>query len=64
VVVLIANGGYGKSQIALEYARRRFEDRTYDNVDFWADASSEQTAKLAFVQIWDTIKPKFRGHRR
>lgn len=56
VVVLIANGGYGKSQIAIEYARRRFEDRTYDRV-FWADASSEQAAKLSFVRIWDTIRP-------
>lgn len=56
VVVLTGNGGRGKSQIALEYARRRFDDRTYDAV-FWADASSEHAAKLSFAQIWDAIKP-------
>jgi tetratricopeptide (TPR) repeat protein len=56
VVVLIANGGWGKSQIALEYARRRYEDRTYEAV-FWVDASSEQAAKLGFARIWEKINP-------
>jgi hypothetical protein len=56
IVVLIGSGGWGKSQIALEYARRRYEDRTYEAV-FWVDACSEQAAKLGFANICERVHP-------
>jgi tetratricopeptide (TPR) repeat protein len=56
IVILVASGGKGKSQIALEYAKRHYEDRIYQGV-FCIDACSEDTARLGLSEICDTLDP-------
>ncbi|KAK1750193.1 hypothetical protein QBC47DRAFT_407424 [Echria macrotheca] len=54
ITVLLGNGGHGKSQVALRFAKQAFEDRTFDLV-FWVDASSESKAKACIAQICSTL---------
>ena len=56
VVILLGNGGNGKSQEALEYARQAYQRRDYEGV-FWVGSCSENTARLALSDICDKLDP-------
>ena len=55
VVVVQGMGGQGKSQIALEYCRRKQKDSF--SAIFWLDASSESSIRRSFAEISEYIKP-------
>ena len=54
IVVLQAMGGQGKSQIALEYCRRK-RNTTFPAI-FWVDASTESAVTGSFLSIFEEIK--------
>ena len=54
VVVIQAMGGQGKSQVALEYCRRKQKDGF--SAIFWIDTSSENTIQGSFWSIYERIK--------
>jgi len=51
-VVLYGMGGMGKTQVALQYVDRHYQD--YSSV-FWLNAASEQTLRLGFVHIMQRL---------
>jgi tetratricopeptide (TPR) repeat protein len=54
VVVLRGIGGQGKSQVAMEYCRRRKDGPSPDI--FWIDATSENSVTSTFISISDLIR--------
>ncbi|KAJ2900038.1 hypothetical protein MKZ38_002691 [Zalerion maritima] len=54
ILCLRGFGGAGKSWLALEYARKQFEDRYYEHV-FWVDAASEDAVEAGLSEIGDLV---------
>lgn len=59
IAALVAMGGIGKTQVALEYCKQGYNrDKDAFHEVFWFNVSSEETTLASFAKIADLLAPK------